>query len=88
VIGPLRIKPDNIAGVVRRVLRYQGHPHSHAFPDGQSVTVDHDLETITRDHIPDLKSKLLKRVSHSPLVMERRIISAVHGTPGQGALVL
>lgn len=48
---------------------------------------DHLIELITANYIPDLKSKILKRVAHSPLDISRKIISAVRGTLGQGAFL-
>ena len=52
-------------------------PFSHAFPDG----------LITANYIPYLKAKILKRATHSPVDISRKIISAVRGTLGQGAFL-
>src|SRR5215469_8365778 len=41
---------------------------------------DYLIDLITANYIPDLKSKILKRVAHSPVDISRKIISAVHGT--------
>src|SRR5262249_5449473 len=43
---------------------------------------DYLIDLITANYIPDLKSKILKRVAHSPVDISRKIISAVHGTLG------
>jgi phytoene dehydrogenase-like protein len=48
---------------------------------------DYLIDLITANYIPDLKEKILKRVAHSPVDISRRIISAVHGTLGQGAFL-
>ncbi len=41
---------------------------------------DYLIDAITADYMPNLKTKLLKRVAHSPLDLERKLSSAVHGT--------
>jgi phytoene dehydrogenase-like protein len=48
---------------------------------------DYLIDLITDNYIPDLKAKILKRVAHSPVDISRKIISAVHGTLGQGAFL-
>jgi phytoene dehydrogenase-like protein len=48
---------------------------------------DYLIDTITADYIPDLKTKLLKREAHSPLDLERKLSSAVHGTICHGAML-
>jgi beta-carotene ketolase (CrtO type) len=48
---------------------------------------DYLIDLITANYIPDLKSKILKRVAHSPVDISRKIISAVRGTLGQGAFL-
>ena len=53
----------------------------------KEVYADYLIDMITEKYIPDLKSKIIKRVAHSPLDIERKIISAVRGTLGQGAFV-
>src|SRR5829696_7961744 len=47
---------------------------------------DYLIDMITADYMPDLKAKLLKRVAHSPLDLERKLSSAVHGTICHGAM--
>jgi beta-carotene ketolase (CrtO type) len=44
------------------------------------------IDMIAADYLPDLKSKLLKRVAHSPLDLERKLSSAVRGTILHGAM--
>jgi len=48
---------------------------------------DYLIDRITADYMPDLKEKLLKRVAHSPLDLERKLSSAVHGTICHGAML-
>lgn len=48
---------------------------------------DYLIDLITENYIPNLKSRILKRVAHSPLDIERKITSAVHGTLGHGAFL-
>jgi phytoene dehydrogenase-like protein len=48
---------------------------------------DYLIDRITADYIPDLKEKLLKREAHSPLDLERKLSSAVHGTICHGAML-
>ena len=48
---------------------------------------DYLIDMITADYVPDLKAKLLKRVAHSPLDLERKLSSAVHGTICHGAML-
>ena len=48
---------------------------------------DYLIDMISADYIPDLKAKLLKREAHSPLDLERKLSSAVHGTICHGAML-
>jgi phytoene dehydrogenase-like protein len=48
---------------------------------------DYLFDMITADYMPDLKAKLLKRVAQSPLDLERKLSSAVHGTICHGAML-
>jgi phytoene dehydrogenase-like protein len=48
---------------------------------------DYLIDMITADYLPDLKAKLLKRVAHSPLDLERKLSSAVRGTILHGAML-
>lgn len=48
---------------------------------------DYLIDHITTAYIPDLKSRILKRVAHSPIDLERTITSAVRGTLGHGAFL-
>ena len=46
---------------------------------------DRVIELIAESYAPNLKDRILKRVVHSPVDMERAIPSAVRGTVGHGA---
>jgi len=48
---------------------------------------DYLIDRITAEYMPDLEEKLLKRVAHSPLDLERKLSSAVHGTICHGAML-
>jgi beta-carotene ketolase (CrtO type) len=46
---------------------------------------DHLVEMISTQFMPALRERMLKRVVHSPLDIERKLSSAVHGTIPHGA---
>jgi phytoene dehydrogenase-like protein len=48
---------------------------------------DYVIDFLTRDHIPDLQDKILKRVVHSPEDIETMLSSALQGTNSHGAFV-
>jgi phytoene dehydrogenase-like protein len=48
---------------------------------------DYLIDAAARDYLPDLKKRLLKRVAHSPLDIERKLSSAVRGTLCHGAML-
>ena len=48
---------------------------------------DRVIDLLTEHYIPNLKTRILKRVVHSPVDQERLISSAVHGTELQGAFL-
>lgn len=48
---------------------------------------DHLIDLITTNYIPHLRESILKRVALSPIDLEKKIISAVQGTLGQGAFL-
>lgn len=60
---------------------------SHNWKEVKDIYADYLIDMITENYIPDLKSKILKKVAHSPVDIEHKIISAVHGTLGHGAFV-
>jgi len=48
---------------------------------------DHIIDLATRDYIPDLRDKIVKRVVHSPQDIEKMLPSAPRGTNTHGAFV-
>ena len=58
---------------------------ARTWDEAREPYADYLIDLITANYIPDLKAKILKRVAHSPVDISRKIISAVHGTLGQGA---
>jgi Phytoene dehydrogenase and related proteins len=64
-----------------------GRVLGRTWDDVREPYADYLIDLITANYIPDLKDKILKRVAHSPVDISRRIISAVHGTLGQGAFL-
>jgi phytoene dehydrogenase-like protein len=48
---------------------------------------DYLIDKIAENYLPDLKTKLLKKEAHSPLDLERKLSSAVHGTICHGAML-
>jgi beta-carotene ketolase (CrtO type) len=73
---PYRITADATSTIAARTWAEAREPYA-----------DYLIDLITTNYIPDLKGKILKRVVHSPLEIERKIISAVHGTLGHGAFL-
>jgi beta-carotene ketolase (CrtO type) len=48
---------------------------------------DRIIDLITRNYIPDLRNKIVKRVVHSPQDIERSLPTAIQGTNTHGAFV-
>ena len=64
-----------------------GHVRERDWDEAKEGYADYLIDRITADYIPDLKEKLLKREAHSPLDLERKLSSAVHGTICHGAML-
>ena len=64
-----------------------GRIPGRTWSEAREPYADYLIDLITENYIPDLKAKILKRVAHSPIDIEARITSAVHGTLGHGAFV-
>src|SRR5215475_4040078 len=64
-----------------------GKVPARSWDEAREPYADYLIDLITDNYIPDLKAKILKRVAHSPVDISRKIISAVHGTLGQGAFL-
>jgi len=48
---------------------------------------DYLIDYLTETYAPTLKSNILKRVVHSPVDIERLMVSAVHGSVTHGAIL-
>jgi beta-carotene ketolase (CrtO type) len=48
---------------------------------------DYLIEMIAENYMPELEAKLLRKVAHSPLDLERKLSSTVHGTICHGAML-
>lgn len=55
--------------------------------DVKEPFADHIIDLATRDYIPDLRDKIVKRVVHSPQDLEKILPSALQGTNTHGAFV-
>src|SRR5215213_9978319 len=64
-----------------------GHVRERNWDEAKEGYADYLIDRITANYIPDLKEKLLKREAHSPLDLERKLSSAVHGTICHGAML-
>lgn len=64
-----------------------GHVRERDWDAAKGAYADYPIDGITADYVPDLKEKLLKREAHSPLDLERKLSSAVHGTICHGAML-
>ncbi len=64
-----------------------GRISARTWEEAREPYADYLIDFITGNYIPDLKTKILKRVAHSPVDISRRITSAVRGTLAHGAFV-
>jgi phytoene dehydrogenase-like protein len=64
-----------------------GHVRERDWDEAKEAYADYLIDRITADYIPDLKEKLLRREAHSPIDLERKLSSAVHGTICHGAML-
>ena len=64
-----------------------GKISARTWDKAREAYADYLIDLITDNYIPDLKSKILKRVAHSPVDISRKITSAVRGTLGHGAFL-
>jgi len=64
-----------------------GKISARTWNEAREPYADYLIDLITDNYITDLKSKILKRVAHSPVDISRKITSAVRGTLGQGAFL-
>src|SRR5215212_6266403 len=64
-----------------------GHVRERDWDEAKEGYADYLIDRMTADYIPGLKERLLKREAHSPLDLERKLSSAVHGTICHGAML-
>jgi phytoene dehydrogenase-like protein len=64
-----------------------GQISARHWDEAKEEYADYLIERITADYLPDLTNRLLKREAHSPLDLERKLSSAVHGTICHGAML-
>ena len=73
---PYEIKGDAAGRIKRRT-----------WDEVKELFADYVIDRLTRDYIPTLREKILNRVVHSPLDLERLMPSAPRGTITHGALL-
>jgi phytoene dehydrogenase-like protein len=77
VLGvPYRLTGDATGGIAGR-----------HWDEVRDAYADYLIDRVAADYLPDLKAKILQRVAHSPLDLERKLSSAVHGTLSHGAML-
>jgi len=64
-----------------------GKIHGRTWDDVKEAYADYLIDHLTETYAPTLKGSILKRVVHSPVDMERLMVSAVHGTVTHGAFL-
>src|SRR5262249_41246251 len=64
-----------------------GKISGRTWQEAREPYADYLVDLITDNYIPDLRAKILKRVTHSPVDISHRITSAVRGTLGHGAFL-
>jgi beta-carotene ketolase (CrtO type) len=55
--------------------------------DAKEAYADHIIDWLSQSFLPGLRERIIARGVHSPADLERRIISAVHGTHQHGAFL-
>ncbi|TWU21848.1 phytoene desaturase family protein [Bythopirellula polymerisocia] len=64
-----------------------GKIHGRTWDAAKEAYADHLIDLITKTYVPNLRDRILRRVVHSPVDMERAIPSAVRGTVTHGAFL-
>jgi phytoene dehydrogenase-like protein len=64
-----------------------GKIHGRSWDEVKEPYADYLIDHLTETYAPSLKKSILKRVVHSPVDMERLMVSAVHGTVTHGAFL-
>src|SRR5437763_8757680 len=87
VVDPTRA-PDG-KGLIKFVVHYVPYRRAdgRSWDDADEAYGDHIVDWLDSSALPGLRKKITHRVVHSPVNLERRIPSAVHGTHQHGAFV-
>lgn len=87
VVDPSRA-PDG-KGLIKFVVHYVPYRRAdgRSWDDTDEAYADHIVDWLDRTALPGLRNKITDRAVHSPLNLERRIPSSVHGTHQHGAFV-
>lgn len=64
-----------------------GRVAAHDWETARGPYADHLIDVVDRDYLPGLRAKIMKRVVHSPVDIQRKIATAVRGTLCHGAML-
>ena len=87
VVDPTRAPEGK--GLIKFVVHYVPYrlADGRTWDEADESYADHVVDWLDRTALPGLRKKITHRVVHSPLNLERRIPSAVHGTHQHGAFL-
>ncbi|MBV8983246.1 MAG: NAD(P)/FAD-dependent oxidoreductase [Acidimicrobiia bacterium] len=87
VVDPTRAPEGK--GLIKFVVHYVPYRRAdgRSWDDTDEAYADHIVDWLDSTALPGLRNKITDRVVHSPLNLERRIPSSVHGTHQHGAFV-
>jgi len=64
-----------------------GRVRGRTWDEAKEAYADHIIDWLSDGTLPGLRERITRRVVHSPLDLQRRLPSAVHGTHQHGAFV-
>jgi len=87
VVDPTRAPAGH--GLIKFVVHYVPYrlADGREWDDADEAYADHVVDWLDSTALPGLRNRITHRVVHSPVNLERRIPSAVHGTHQHGAFV-
>jgi len=87
VVDPTRAPEGK--GLIKFVVHYVPYRRAdgRSWDDTDEAYADHVVDWLDSTALPGLRNKITHRVVHSPLNLERRIPSSMHGTHQHGAFV-
>jgi beta-carotene ketolase (CrtO type) len=87
VVDPTRAPEGK--GLIKFVVHYVPYKRAdgRSWDDADEAYADHIVDWLDATALPGLRNRITHRVVHSPLNLERRIPSSVHGTHQHGAFV-